>query len=318
MNQQTVVLAGAGTMGASLAQVYAQAGYRTILHNRSQKGLQRARGLISLNQETMVRSKLLTQEVSAALQQRIEMTTDPDAYQEACLVVESIVEDLHAKHGFWSRISRLVPEEALLASNTSGLHLTDIAAAVHRPERFIGQHWLNPPHLLPLCELVCGRETSQETLARMKALVEGRLGKKAVVVSDINGFLINRIQFAVLREALYIVESGAATAEDIDKVMKYGLGLRYAALGPFGVADFGGLDTFDHISSYLFADLSRQQSGNALLHGLVERGNLGVKSGAGFYDYSGGRAAEATRQRDALYIELAKTLYFGKEERDEK
>ncbi len=138
-----------------------------------------------------------------------------------------------------------------------------------------------------------------------------------MVVSDINGFIINRIQFAVLREALYIVESGAATAEDIDKVMKYGLGLRYAALGPFGVADFGGLDTFDHISSYLFADLEPPAKRQRTAARAGGAGKSGREKRRRFYDYSGGRAAEATRQQDALYIELAKTLYFGKEERDE-
>lgn len=317
MKTGTVVLAGAGTMGASLAQVYAQAGYRTILYNRSEDGLSRARQLIALNQNTLIREQLVQQQASSALLARIAMTTEKSAFAGAALVVESIVEDLDVKRAFWSEVSRLVPKDALLASNTSGLSLTDIAQSVYLPERFIGQHWLNPPHLLPLCELVCGRETSPGTLTRMKQLVEG-LGKKPVVVQDIKGFLINRLQFSILREALYIVASGAATPEDVDSVMKYGLGLRYAALGPFGTADFGGLDTFDHISSYLFADLCSQKEPSRLLRELVAAGKLGVKSGAGFYDYGDGRAAEATRQRDELFIQLAKVLYYSKEDFYEK
>ena len=136
------------------------------------------------------------------------------------------------------------------------------------------------------------------------------LGKQPVTVKDIPGFIINRIQFAVLREALHIVDCGAATMEDVDTVLKGGLGLRYAALGPFGVADFGGLDTFDHVNRYLNAELSDAKEGNARLHALVEAGRLGVKSNGGFYDYPGDRAAEAIRERDRLYIELAKVLYF--------
>ena len=239
------------------------------------------------------------------------MTTEKADFADAALVVESIVEKLDAKQEFWGEISQIVPEDALLATNTSGLHITDIAKACKHPERFMGQHWLNPPHLLPLCEIIAGEKTSPENVQKMRTLVQS-LGKQPVVVADINGFIINRIQFAVLREALHIVDIGAATFEDVDTVLKAGMGLRYAALGPFGVADFGGLDTFDHINSYLNAELDDSKVGNKRLHEMVEAGKLGVKSGQGFYDYSGDKADAAIRERDRLYIELAKVLYFKK------
>ena len=223
----------------------------------------------------------------------------------------SIVENLDAKRAFWEEISEIAPVEALFATNTSGLKITEIAKVCKYPERFMGQHWLNPPHLLPLCEIIAGEKTSQENVQKMRKLVEG-LGKRPVVVADINGFIINRIQFAVLREALHIVDIGAATIEDVDTVLKAGMGLRYAALGPFGVADFGGLDTFDHINTYLNAELDDSKVGNKRLHEMVEAGKLGVKSGQGFYDYSGDKADEAIRERDRMYIELAKVLYFNK------
>ena len=132
-----------------------------------------------------------------------------------------------------------------------------------------------------------------------------RLGVDSVLVQDWG-------LFALLREALHIVDIGAATFEDVDTVLKAGMGLRYAALGPFGVADFGGLDTFDHINSYLNAELDDSKVGNKRLHEMVEAGKLGVKSGQGFYDYSGDKADAAIRERDRLYIELAKVLYFKK------
>ncbi len=309
--QNKVVLAGAGTMGASLAQVYAQAGWDTVLYNRSASGLERAKNLIELNQATFVKEEILSEEESKTLLARIKMTTEKADFTDAALVVESIVEKLDAKQEFWGEISQIVPEDALLATNTSGLHITDIAKACKYPERFMGQHWLNPPHLLPLCEIIAGEKTSPENVQKMRSLVES-LGKQPVVVADINGFIINRIQFALLREALHIVDIGAATFEDVDTVLKAGMGLRYAALGPFGVADFGGLDTFDHINSYLNAELDDSKVGNKRLHEMVEAGKLGVKSGQGFYDYSGDQADAAIRERDRLYIELAKVLYFKK------
>ena len=306
---KNVVIAGAGTMGASLAQVYALAGWNTVLYNRSTSGLERAEKLISVNQKTLIDEGIITAEDSAEMYSRIRTCTEKTCFCDTELVVENIVENLDAKRAFWAEISSLVPREALLATNTSGLSITAISEAVVEPARFMGQHWLNPPHLLPLCEIILGEKTGESAAKQMRELVSG-LGKMPVTVKDIPGFIINRIQFALLREALYIVESGAATFEDVDAVLKGGMGLRYAALGPFGVADFGGLDTFDHINRYLNAELCDRKEGNALLHAMVDAGRLGVKTGAGFYDYEGDRAAEAIRERDRLYIELAKVLYF--------
>lgn len=311
MNTKKVVIAGAGVMGASLAQVYAKVGYEVVIYDLFEEGLKKGKHLVDLNQNTLVSEGIITIDDSKNVYSLISYTTEKDCFKDCCLVVECIVERMDVKHSFWKEVSNLVPKEALLATNTSGLHITQIAEAVELPERFLGQHWLNPPHLLPLCEIIVGEKTSPETVVKMRELVKG-LEKHPVVVKDINGFIINRIQFAVLREALYIVESGAATFDDIDTVLKAGMGLRYAALGPFGVADFGGLDTFDHINSYLNADLCDVKEGNKMLAKMVADGKLGVKSGQGFYDYSGDKADKAIKERDKLYIELAKVLYFNK------
>lgn len=310
MNKKKVVLAGAGTMGASLAQVYALGGWETYLYNRSQKGLDRAKELIKINESVLVRENIISPEISERIISEIVLTTENTCFADADLVVESIVEDLDAKRAFWAEKSGIVRRDAILATNTSGLHITDIAEAVINPSRFVGQHWLNPPHLLPLCEIIVGKETAQDTVDKMhKIIVE--LGKSPVVVKDINGFVINRLQFAILREALHIVETGAATLEDVDTVMKAGLGLRYAALGPFGVADMGGLDVFEHISSYLNEELCNRKDVSPVLEDIVAAGNYGIKTGHGFYDYSGKRRQQAIEKRDRMYINLAKTLYFN-------
>lgn len=311
MIENKVVIAGAGVMGASLAQVYALVGWNVVLYDITESCLKKSEHLISLNEETLVSEGIITAEESKKVFSLISYTVDKDCFKDCDLVLECIFEDMKIKHTFWEEISNLVPDSALLATNTSGLHISEIAEAVKNPERFCGQHWLNPPHLLPLCEIIVGEKTSNETVEKMKKLVKG-LNKQPVVVKDINGFIINRIQFALLREALYIVESGAATFEDIDTVLKGGMGIRYSVLGPFGVADHGGLDVFDHVNSYLNADLCDSKTGNKMLHGMVESGKLGVKSGSGFYDYSGSKADEAIKERDKMYIKLAKALYFEK------
>lgn len=311
MNKNKVVIAGAGVMGASLAQVYSLAGYETWVYDVVEAGLEKGKHLVALNQEILIREGLVTAEESEAACGRITFTLEKECFRDCCLVVECVVERMDIKHSFWKEISELVPEEALLATNTSGLSITEIAKVCKKPERFMGQHWLNPPHLIPVCEIIAGEKTAQEHLDTMRALIKS-MGKQPIFVKDIPGFVTNRLQFALLREALYIVDSGAATIEDVDTALKAGMGLRYAALGPFGVADFGGLDTFHHINEYLNADLCDAKEGNQRLRDMVEAGKLGLKSGEGFYDYSGDKADAAIRERDRMYIELAKVLYFNK------
>ena len=311
MISNKVVIAGAGTMGSSLAQVYAKAGYDTVVYDISEKALEKSGHIIGVNENTMVDEGILSAGEAEKIKSLISFTADKSCFTDCGLVVESVVEDMDIKKDFWREVSGIVKDEAILSTNTSGLSISEMAKAVRLPGRFIGQHWLNPPHILPLCEIVVGEETREDVAAEMRKIVEG-LGKSPVVVKDINGFLINRLQFAMLREAFYIVEMGAASVEDIDTVLKAGLGIRYAALGPFGTADFGGLDTFDHINSYLNASLGDSKEGSAMLRKMVEEGRLGVKSGRGFYDYSGDKADKAIAQRDKLFIELAKILYFKK------
>ena len=158
MNQNKVVMAGAGVMGASLAQVYALAGYETYVYDLFEAGLEKGKHLIAINQEMMVKEGLITAEESKGALERMVFTMDKECFRDCCLVVESTVERMDIKQGFFREISEIAPKEALLATNTSGLHITEIAEACKCPERFMGQHWLNPPHLLPLCEIIAGEK----------------------------------------------------------------------------------------------------------------------------------------------------------------
>ena len=311
MSTNKVVIAGSGIMGASLAQVYASAGHEVALYEIYEEAIKKGKRQIDLNQETLVKEGIVTKENSEKLIKLISFTSSKDCFKDCYLVVECIIEKIEIKHAFWEEISKIVPDDAILATNTSGIPITRIAEKVNKPERFLGQHWINPPHLLPICEIIKGEKTSPEMVTKMKEILL-KLGKSPVVVKDVPGFVVNRIQFALLREALYIVETGIATFEDVDTVLKAGMGLRYAAIGPFGIADFGGLDTFDNINSYLNAELCASKERSPVLKKMVEEGKLGVKSRQGFYDYSGDKAEKAIKNRDKMYIDLAKVLYFRK------
>lgn len=305
-----VVVAGAGTMGASLAQIFAQRGLRVTLWNRSPDGLDRARALIESNQAALVGAGRLSAGESAALLGRITAGTDEACFAGADFIIESIAENLEVKQAFFRRISAAARPDCVIATNTSGLSVTALGTAVEKPARFAGMHWINPPHLIPLVEVISGEATAPETADLVYDLAL-RLGKKPIRAKDVPGFVLNRLQFAVFREALSLVESGAAGIEDVDGAMKYGLGLRYACLGPFETVDLGGIDVFYKIASYLFSDLEDRKDVPDLLKSLCDSGHLGVKSGSGFYDYSGGKAGQAVRERDRKIIRVADALFGG-------
>ena len=307
-NCKKIIIAGAGLMGTSMAQIFAQNGYEVTIYDIVEPVIEKSKNLIRINQEEQVKEGDVTKEESIALQKRLHHTTDKDSFKDCDLVVECIVEIMEVKHLFWGEISKLVPEDAVLASNTSGLSITRIAEAIYKPERFAGMHWFNPAHLIPLIEVIKGDCSAVETVDYLYDLAL-KLGKEPIRVNkDVPGFIGNRIQLAILRECLYLVENGVGTYEDIDRCMKYALGFRYACLGPFEVCDMGGLDTFYHIAEYLYPDLSDEKAPQKTLKDLYEAGEYGVKTKKGFYDYSNGKDEEAIRKRDDLYIKVSKLL----------
>ena len=292
---RTITIAGAGTMGYSMADIFAQQGYEVTLWNHRQPTLDKAKT-----------------KISAGAADKITYTTSLDAFKGRDLIVESIVEDLPAKLAFYKEMSPLTDAHTLIATNTSGLSINKLAEAVTGPDRFLGMHWFNPPTLIPLIEIIKNDKTRPDVA---KAIYDLSLaiGKKPVVVEqDVPGFAANRIQLAVLREALSLVQKGVVSVEGIDAVMKYGLGFRWACLGPLETIDFGGLDVFEHISEYLMPDLEDSHDVPPLLAEKVKAGNLGVKTGAGFYDYSGDRAQKATAARDEKFRAVYEALYGEK------
>lgn len=308
MNINQIVVAGAGTMGYSMAQIFARYGYQTTVYDIAQEPLDAVREHIAQLSDNLVANDSLTSEERAQLLARISYTTNTDCFASCDMVVESIVENLEVKRGFYRQISPIVRPDAIVATNTSGLSINKNAEAVANPERFIGMHWFNPSNIIPLIEIIRGDATTDATAQTAREVALSCHKKPVTVNKDVPGFAANRIQFAVLREALHMVEEGIIDKQGVDDVMRYGLGLRYACLGPLAIADFGGLDTFYHIASYLNRDLCSDAEPSQLLKELYESGSYGVKSGKGFYSYEGDQALEATQQRDAAYLSVARAL----------
>lgn len=307
-NMQRVAIAGAGTMGYSMAQIFARYGYDVTVYDLAEAALDNARLRIAQGTDNLVADGEITRGEGDALLTRLEYTCDKACFADCDLMVESIAEKLEIKQSFYREVSELTRPDAILASNTSGLSINALASAVAGPERFIGMHWFNPSNIIPLIEIVRSDATSDECAAAVRD-VSSRIGKKPVVVArDVPGFVANRLQFAVLREALHLVEEGVVDERGVDDVMRYGLGVRYACLGPLAVADFGGLDTFHHIASYLNADLCNAAEPSRLLTEKYEAGAYGVKAGRGFYDYSDGRDVTATQERDEAYLAVVRAL----------
>ncbi|MGD9568934.1 MAG: 3-hydroxyacyl-CoA dehydrogenase family protein [Sedimentibacter sp.] len=302
-------VAGGGTMGSGIAQIFAQHGYEVVVTDIAEKFLENTKRIILLNQKTLISEGLLTEEDAKESLKHISYTTNKNVFKDADLIIEAIIEKMEIKQNYWLEVEGIAKEDCIFATNTSGLSINGICSKLNNKKRFIGMHWWNPPHIIPLIELIKADDTSENTVLILKELVD-KIGKESVVVlKDVNGFIGNRIQFAVYREALKIVEEGIATIEDVDKAMKYGPGFRYPVLGPFETSDLGGLDTFYYISSYLFNELSDVKEPTKLQQEMMDNNNLGVKTGKGWYDYSDGKAEEAMARRDKNFYKMLKHIH---------
>jgi 3-hydroxybutyryl-CoA dehydrogenase len=274
---------GAGLMGSGIAQVAAQAGWDVILRDVTGEALTRGTDGIKASYEKFVsKGQLDAHEAGVALE-RIETTTDLEAAADADIVVEAVFEKIEVKRELFAALDTLAKEEAVLASNTSAIPITKIAAATSRPERVVGTHFFSPVPMMRLCELVRGHATSDETLARAREFAES-VGKTCVVVNrDVAGFITTRLISVLVNEAAKLQESGVATAEDIDTACKLGFG---HAMGPLATADLTGVDVLLHASDNIYAEsLDAKFAPPESMRRMVDAGDIGRKSGKGYYTH---------------------------------
>jgi 3-hydroxybutyryl-CoA dehydrogenase len=287
-----VLVVGAGLMGHGIAQDFAAGGYAVQLYDRAQQGLDQALENIRNSLTLLQRVGQLTPEQANATLSRIRTGTQlDDLAASADLVVEAVAEDLALKQQIFRALDRASPPHAILASTTSALLPSALAAATRRPERVLVAHYFNPPALMPLVELVRGPETSDETVDTLRNVLV-QLGKRpAVVQKEVPGFIGNRLQAALAREAMSLVERGVATPADVDTVIKYSFGRRLGAAGVFEIADLAGLDLYLSDAEPLLKVLESSSEVSSALRTKVARGDLGVKSGQGFYTWTPESAA---------------------------
>jgi 3-hydroxybutyryl-CoA dehydrogenase len=310
-----VGIVGAGIMGHGIAQVFASAGYEVFLTDNNKAVLSESIGKIESNlKELSSLQKIEAQDIRDCLA-RISLVEDPaPSFQSCQVLIEAISEDLELKKGVFSRLEKLCPSEAVFCSNTSSIPIGLISEGMARKERVLGTHFWNPSNVMPCVEVIKTNRTGDLVFETIVALMK-KIGKKPVkVLKDVPGFLGNRLQLALLREALFVVEEGIASPEDVDKVVKNGFGMRLPFAGPFELMDMTGHDVGYRVQDILFPELSCGQSAPKLMKQMVERGELGLKTGKGFYEWPGEKAVQRMRFRNAGLFSLMRLLKNLEEE----
>ena len=305
-NIRGVSVIGAGLMGHGIAIEFALAGYDVRLHSRSEQSLDRARGMIRDSLERLRDLGGVSGQQTELAPARIRMSTDlVETVEDADLVIESIYEDMDAKTEIFRQLDELCPDRTILTSNTSSLLPSRLAAATTRPDKVINAHFLNPPLFVPLVEVVPTAQTSEETIGVVMEMLTS-LGKQPLLVKrEAPGYVVNRLQMALLREALWLVENGVASAEDVDKAISAGLGRRWATTGVLQVLEVAGWDLISRVASDVFPHLSNSDD-PSLLHDMVERGYSGVRTGKGFYEWTPEKAEELRRRIAKGLVEIDK------------
>jgi 3-hydroxyacyl-CoA dehydrogenase len=294
---------GTGTMGPGMGAVMARAGIDTTLYDVSAEALERAEAGVQLAEGVLDRLEA-PKEDGGSIRFEDDLSA---ALGGADIVVEAVPEKLELKQQVFPQFEEHVAEDAILASNTSGISITEIAAVCVRPERVVGMHWSNPPHLIPMIEVIPGERTEQRVVDDACELIR-RFGYHPVVEREVPGFVENRILYAILRECLDLVDRGIIDPEGLDLNVRWGIGYKLAVIGPMELLDMAGLDIYNAVGSYLNQDLSTSGEVSSTIRDRIDQGKLGMKTGSGMYEYTPEQIEQLRGQRAAKLVAVRKAL----------
>jgi len=307
--KERIAVVGLGTMGHGIAQAFATFGYPVHCYDPAAEARENAKARIRENLDCEVKVASRSPDSIESALQLIQIHDQLEAALcEARFVTEAVVEDLQIKRELFSRMETIVQPDTILASNTSSWPMSEICVRMKSPERALNTHWFNPPHIVPLVEVVPGQHTAEETVQATMELLSG-IGKTAIHLrKEIPGFLINRIQVAMYREILDLMEQGVAPAEDIDRAFRTSIGFRSAIVGPLQVFDFAGIDISSRVYSELVQDIRSDREVHDSVKQLVDQGHFGTKTGRGIYEYTSQSVSEKRIARDQGYLAIKQLL----------
>jgi 3-hydroxybutyryl-CoA dehydrogenase/5-formyl-3-hydroxy-2-methylpyridine 4-carboxylate dehydrogenase len=308
-NITNVVVVGAGTMGPGIAATFARCGYDTTLSDIDAKQIERADNAIEFALDTLKGGGFVTDAEIDAARKRLTLVVDPSAAVAAAdFVVENGPERLETKRAIFGQLCDHARAEIILASDTSGIPISALQKGVANPGRVVGMHWSNPPHLIPVIEVVKGDQTAQATVDTTVAVVESLGMVPGIVDRDVPGFVENRILYAIMREALHLLDEGVASADDIDRIVKWGIGYKLGVVGPLRLLDMAGLDIYTAVAGYLNKDLCNDTGISSTVTRKVQAGKLGLKTQGGLFDYTADEIRQLGRERGRLLAASKKAL----------
>lgn len=294
-------------MGHSIALAAAWEGFPVTLIGINEADLETAKTGLQNKLTVMMENELIDLNEIESINKNIELSTSlEENVSTSNFIFEVIPEQIELKRVLYKRLEELVSDSCIIASNTSGFKPSELAKEMKHPNRFIVTHFWNPAHLIPLVEVVKGEHTDEQTIEQVMGILEKMNKKPVLLKKEIAGFIGNRLQYALFREAQYLLDIGAATKEDIDAAVTYSIGRRLPITGPLMTADMGGLDVFSAISNYLFSELSTAQQSGETLTRLVSEKNLGDKKGQGFYEWDEKTSKEVNEERERTLIHFLK------------
>ncbi|GGA23117.1 3-hydroxyacyl-CoA dehydrogenase family protein [Psychrobacillus lasiicapitis] len=304
---ENVSIIGCGTMGHSIALSAAWAGQSVKVYGINDKDLENAEKGLHNKLKVMTDNDVFDKATAKQIREKIVLSTSlEETIAGSTFIFEVIPEMLDMKKEMYKKIESMISEEVVIASNTSGFKPSLLAEEMQYPNRFVVTHFWNPAHLIPLVEIVKGEKTDEQTVERAMQMIKDMNKQPILLNKEIPGFIGNRLQYALFREAQSLLDAGVATKEDIDAAVTYSIGRRLPVTGPLMTADMGGLDVFSAISNYLFEDLSTDQKSGTVLSNLVEENKLGDKNGEGFYTWDADFSEQKNAEREQTLIHFLK------------